>query len=67
MIISKMTSIDPANRYENLDMIIDKIDSVLQQEEVYEKKEKTPFRMNLIVWIILFLLAAGIALFLLSR
>ena len=67
MIISKMTFLDPANRYENLDMIIDKIDSVLQQEEVYEKKEKTPFRMNLIVWIILFLFAAGIALFFLSR
>ena len=67
MIVSKMTSIEPANRYENLDMIIDNIDSVLQQEEADEKKEKTPFRMNLIVWIILFLIAAGIALFLFSR
>lgn len=67
MIISKMTSIDPANRYENLDMIIDNIDNVLLQKKVSEKKEKTPFQKNLIIWIILFLLAAGIALLLLSR
>lgn len=64
MIISKMTSIDPANRYKNLDMIIDKINSVMQQEKPQGKKDKIPSR---IILVILFLLAAGIALFFFIR
>lgn len=64
-LIYKMTSIDPANRYDNLTMIIDKINSVLEKKESREeKKEKMSLRTILII---LFLLAAGIALFFLIR
>ena len=65
MIILRMTSIDPADRYDNLTMIIDKINSVLEQKESREDiKEKMPLRTILII---LFFLAAGIAVFFLTR
>ena len=66
MIISKMTSIDPANRYENLDMIIGKIDDALKREEAQEEKQGEKTSLPLL-WIILSLLAAGIALFFFIR
>jgi len=66
MIISKMTSIDPANRYENLDMIIGKIDDALKREEAQEETQGEKTSLPLL-WIILSLLAAGIALFFFIR
>ncbi|MDP6388202.1 MAG: serine/threonine-protein kinase, partial [Candidatus Pacebacteria bacterium] len=66
MIISKMTSIDPANRYENLDMIIGKIDDALKREKAQEETQGEKTSLPLL-WIILSLLAAGIALFFFIR
>ncbi|MDP6625415.1 MAG: serine/threonine-protein kinase, partial [Nitrospinota bacterium] len=66
MIISKMTSIDPTNRYENLEMIIGKIDDALKREEAQEEKQGEKTSLPLL-WIILSLLAAGIALFFFIR